>query len=42
MLPLSCCLSAAAIRFLAVLSRHWDSAFPHGSAYRRLVFSARP
>jgi len=38
---LSCCLSAAAIRFLAVLSRH---GYPPSlrSAYRRLVISTGP
>lgn len=41
MFSVSCCLSAAAIRFLAVLSRH---GFPPSlrSAYRRLVGSAGP
>ncbi len=36
MFSLSCCLSAAAIRFLAVLSRH-GSPPPLRSAYRWLV-----
>lgn len=41
MSSLSCCLSAAAIRFLAVLSRQGYPP-PLRSAYRREVISAGP